>query len=352
MNDLLLEDETMYKALLNKDSQYEGIFYVGVKTTGVFCRPTCTARKPKKENVEFFRSIKDALSNGYRPCKICHPMEQTGNVPEYISRFMKELENKPHIRITDSFIRERQIDPNKIRRWFKKNHGVTFHSYQRMIRINRAIGNIKYGGNVASVAMDNGYDSLSGFQDAFKKATSIQPRQSRKKTVITVTRISTPLGPMLAGSTDEGICLLEFTDRRMLETELKGLERSLNAVILPGNSRFFPELNKQLEEYFNGKRKDFDLPLVMTGSDFQKKAWKALLDIPYGQVRSYKKQALEIGHENAVRAVGKANGDNKISIIIPCHRVIGENGNLTGYGGGIWRKQWLLEHEKGNTNLL
>lgn len=352
MNDLFLEDETMYKALLNKDSQYEGIFYVGVKTTGVFCRPTCTARKPKKENVEFFRSVKDALANGYRPCKICHPMEQKGNVPEYISRFMTELENKPHIRITDSFIRERQIDPNKIRRWFKKNHGVTFHSYQRMIRINRAIGNIKYGENVASAAMENGYDSLSGFQDAFKKATSIQPMQSRKKTVVNVTRISTPLGPMLAGATDEGICLLEFTDRRMLESELKYLERSLNAVILPGNSRFFPELNKQLEEYFNGKRKEFDLPLVMTGSDFQKKAWKALLEIPFGQVRSYKRQAIEIGQENAVRAVGKANGDNKISIIIPCHRVIGENGNLTGYGGGIWRKQWLLEHEKGNTKLL
>lgn len=348
MNDLTLDNEVMYQALLDKDSRYEGIFFVGVKTTGIFCRPTCTARKPKKENTEFFSTCKEALTNGYRPCRICHPMEQKGDVPDYIREFLKELELNPHVRISDSFIRERLIDPNKLRRWFKKNHGITFQSYQRLLRINRAIGNIKFGDNVAEAAMENGYDSLSGFQEALKKAANITPKESQHKTVVTMTRIATKLGPMIAGATEEGICLLEFADRRMIETELKYLERILNAVILPGESTYFKELKKELDEYFEGVRRTFDLPLVLSGSDFQKKAWKALLEIPYGETRSYKQQAMKIGFEKAVRAAGRANGENRIAIIIPCHRVIGENGNLTGYGGGIWRKQWLLKHEKEN----
>lgn len=348
MNDLTLDNEVMYQALLDKDSRYEGIFFVGVKTTGIFCRPTCTARKPKKENTEFFSTCKEALTNGYRPCRICHPMEQKGDVPDYIRKFLKELELNPHVRISDSFIRERLIDPNKLRRWFKKNHGITFQSYQRLLRINRAIGNIKFGDNVAEAAMENGYDSLSGFQEALKKAANITPKESQHKTVVTMTRIATKLGPMIAGATEEGICLLEFADRRMIETELKYLERILNAVILPGESTYFKELKKELDEYFEGVRRTFDLPLVLSGSDFQKKAWKALLEIPYGETRSYKQQAMKIGFEKAVRAAGRANGENRIAIIIPCHRVIGENGNLTGYGGGIWRKQWLLKHEKEN----
>ncbi|MCU7490789.1 MAG: bifunctional transcriptional activator/DNA repair enzyme AdaA [Bacteroidota bacterium] len=348
MNDLTLDNEVMYQALLDKDSRYEGIFFVGVKTTGIFCRPTCTARKPKKENTEFFSTCKEALTNGYRPCRICHPMEQKGDVPDYIRKFLKELELNPHVRISDSFIRERLIDPNKLRRWFKKNHGITFQSYQRLLRINRAIGNIKFGDNVAEAAMENGYDSLSGFQEALKKAANITPKESQHKTVVTMTRIATKLGPMIAGATEEGICLLEFADRRMIETELKYLERILNAVTLPGESTYFKELKKELDEYFEGVRRTFDLPLVLSGSDFQKKAWKALLEIPYGETRSYKQQAMKIGFEKAVRAAGRANGENRIAIIIPCHRVIGENGNLTGYGGGIWRKQWLLKHEKEN----
>ncbi|MGE5679376.1 MAG: bifunctional transcriptional activator/DNA repair enzyme AdaA [Bacillota bacterium] len=348
MNDLFLDNEIMYQALLEKDSRYEGLFFVGVKTTGIFCRPTCTARKPKKENVEFFETIKEALTNGYRPCKVCHPMEQAGNVPDYIKTFLQELELNPHIRISDSFIRDKQIDPNKLRRWFKKNHGITFQSYQRLLRINKAIGNIKFGDKIAEAAMENGYDSLSGFQEAFKKAANFRPKESTQKQVVTITRLSTPLGPMLAGAAENGICLLEFADRRMLEAEIKYLEKSLRAAVLPGDSPYFSELKKQLDEYFEGKRHEFDLPLVLIGSDFQKKAWQALLKIPYGQTRSYKQQANTVGLEKAVRAIGHANGENRISIIIPCHRVIGEDGSLTGYGGGIWRKQWLLKHEREN----
>ncbi len=151
---------------------------------------------------------------------------------------------------------------------------------------------------------------------------------------------------MLAGATDDGICLLEFVDRRMIETQIKRLKKLLNAEFIPGANKHFDELDKQLKEYFDGKRKEFDLPLVLDGTEFQKKVWKELQNIPYGETHSFEQQAIAIKNPKAVRAVAKANGDNRIAIIIPCHRVIGKDGKLVGYGGGIWRKQYLLNLEK------
>jgi AraC family transcriptional regulator of adaptative response/methylated-DNA-[protein]-cysteine methyltransferase len=138
----------------------------------------------------------------------------------------------------------------------------------------------------------------------------------------------------------------------MLETQLKRLNRLLHAECVPGCSRHFDELNKQLAEYFSGKRKEFDVPLVLSGTPFQQKVWAGLQTIPYGCTRSYKEQADAIGHASAVRAVAKANGDNRIAIIIPCHRVIGTDGKLVGYGGGLWRKRYLLDLESGRKALL
>jgi len=151
---------------------------------------------------------------------------------------------------------------------------------------------------------------------------------------------------MLAGATDEGICLLEFIDRRMLETQIERLKKSLKAEFIPGNNDHFELLSKEIEAYFDGDLKEFTVPLVIPGTAFQQKVWRALQEIPYGGTRSYKEQAERIGNPQAVRAVARANGDNRISIIIPCHRVIGSDGSLTGYGGGLWRKQFLLDIEK------
>lgn len=347
MENLFMPDKsTMYNALLNKDSSFEGIFFVGVKTTGVFCRPTCTARKPKEENVDFFSSIKEALQYGYRPCKVCNPMQLNGETPDWLKDLIKEIEEKKITKLNDADLRERNIDPARIRRWFKKHHGMTFQTYLRLLRVNRAFGQIKYGEKVIESAFDTGYESLSGFTETFKKITGFSPSNSKNKNIITVTRILTPLGPMLAGAIEEGICLLEFVDRRMLETQIKRLKKYLNAEFVPGQNKHFDELDKQLKEYFDGKRKDFDLPLILDGTDFQQKVWKELQRIPYGKTRSYQEQAVALGNPKATRAVAKANGDNRIAIIIPCHRVIGKNGQLVGYGGGMWRKQFLLNLEK------
>ena len=344
----LPDPETMYQALLNKDSAFEGIFVVAVKTTGIFCRPTCHARKPKLENVEFFASAKEALDYGYRPCKLCKPMKKYGETPDWLEPLLQEIQHNPGIKMRDYELRERGIDPARIRRWFKKHHGMTFQAYLRALRINQAFGTIKHGETVSASAFDSGYESLSGFSKSFTETMGFAPGKSKTNHVITITRILTPLGPMMAGATEEGICLLEFTDRRMLETQIKRLKKHLGRELVPGKNKYFEPLSREINEYFEGKRKRFSVPLVVPGTDFQKQVWEELQTIPYGKTRSYEAQAQAIGNPKAIRAVARANGDNRIAIIIPCHRVIGKDGSMTGYGGKIWRKEYLLELERNN----
>lgn len=338
----------MYKALVNKDVSYEGIFFAAIRTTGIFCRPTCNAKKPKEENVEFFKSTKEAILKGYRPCKVCNPLVKPGETPTYIKEIMESLSANPSIKIKDWDLIQKGIEPSKVRRWFLKNHGITFHAYQRMFRINAAFKKIQNGEQVTSAAFEAGYESLSGFNESFKIIFGVSPSNSKDKRIINITRLETPLGTMFAGAVEEGICLLEFSDRKMLETEFKSLAKALNANLIQGDNRHFKLLKEELAEYFDGKRQEFTVPLFTVGTEFQKSVWKELLTIPYGTTRSYLAQATSLGKVTAVRAVANANGMNHIAIIIPCHRVIGEDGSPTGYGGGIWRKKWLLDLEKEN----
>ncbi len=344
----MLTYQIMYKALVDKDVSYEGTFIAAVKTTGIFCRPTCTARKPKKENVEFYSTTKEAILKGYRPCKVCNPLEKLGETPNYIKNILKELNDNPSLKFKDWDLTQQGVEPSKIRRWFLKNHGITFQAYQRMYRINSAFKKIQNGEPVTSVAFDTGYESLSGFTDSFKSIFGVSPSNSKDKQIINITRLETPLGTMFACAAEQGICLLEFTDRKMLETELKSLAKQLNANIIQGANKHFDLLRRQLDEYFEGKRKEFTIQLFTPGTEFQQSVWKVLQTIPYGSTYSYKQQAIALKKPDAFRAVANANGMNRISIIIPCHRVIGEDGNLIGYGGGLWRKKWLLDLEKQN----
>lgn len=335
--------DEMYSALLDRNSHYEGIFIVGVKTTGIFCRPTCSARKPKKENVEFFTDVAEALKNGYRACKICRPTKVVGESPAWLVPLLKTVEKLPDKKWKDFELSQMGYSPSRIRRYFKKQHGITFQAYLRMSRINQAFLKIKEGSAVAATAFAHGYESLSGFAETYKNMTGFSPGTNGD--VITMNRINTPLGPMMIGVTNEGLCLLEFTDRKMIETQIEVLKKRLKAEMITGTHPLIEKVQVQLKEYFEGERKQFDVPLVVPATDFQSKVWKALLEIPFGVTRSYKQQSSVVGNVKAVRAVARANGENRISIIIPCHRIIGSDGSIVGYGGGIHRKQWLLKHE-------
>ena len=193
-----------YNAVVRKDSTYEGIFFVAVKTTMVFCRPTCNARKPKTENVVFYGNAKEALLNGYRPCKVCRPMQPLGTTPEFIRGILKDLDDQPYVKIRDSDLVKKGIEANLVRRWFKRNHNMTFHTYQRMLRINRAFNNITNGEPVTDAAFDNGYKSLSGFNENYKTMLGKAPTKSDGKGVINITRFTTPLGPMFGCATKDG----------------------------------------------------------------------------------------------------------------------------------------------------
>ena len=336
----------MYQASYEKNSDFEGVFWMAVKTTGIFCRPTCTARKPKPENVEFFDNTKDAIQKGYRPCKVCKPLVNPDETPLDIRKLLIELSENPGLKVKDVDLVERGLQPATVKRWFLKYHGMTFHAFQRMYRINSAFKKLQQGDTIMDVALDNGFESLSGFNESFKSIFGTSPKNSKMEKIVDLKRIETPLGIMIACANENGICMLEFSDRKALPTELKEISKHFDANIVQGENPHFKTLEKELEEYFEGKLKDFTVPLAPVGTDFQKKVWEILRTIPYGTTRTYQQQADILGNPKAVRAVANANGLNKISIIIPCHRVIGTNGTLTGYGGGIWRKQKLLELEK------
>lgn len=163
--------------------------------------------------------------------------------------------------------------------------------------------------------------------------------------MITTKTIKTPVGNMIAGATDNGICLFDFEFRTMMPVIRRRLTTFLQDDFSNGNHRHIDALQHQLDEYFSGDRKIFQLPLIFLGTEFQQRVWQALTDIPYGETRSYLQQSKVLGDEKAIRAVARANGENCIAILVPCHRVLGSDGSLTGYAGGLKAKKWLLEHE-------
>jgi len=167
------------------------------------------------------------------------------------------------------------------------------------------------------------------------------------KAIIDYIEFPTPIGTLCAGATDQGICLLDFTDKNRGEAECKDLCKKLSAVIQSGSNPYLDQVKTELSEYFSGDRRQFSVPLHTPGTDFQRSVWRVLQDIPYSETRSYKQQAAALNNPGAIRAVASANGRNRVSIIIPCHRVIGSDGQLVGYGGGLDRKKWLLDFEAG-----
>ena len=201
--------------------------------------------------------------------------------------------------------------------------------------------------DTTGAALAIGYESLSGFREAFQNWFGQSPTKSKSAAKpILMNRILTPLGPMVVAATASNICLLEFADRRMLETQLKRVQQIHKSVFAPGTNDLIGRLELELKQYFSGERRGFTVPINATGSKFQMQVWDRLQNIPYGSTISYVELANDIDNPGAQRAVGRANGDNRFAIVIPCHRVIRRDGTLSGYGGGIWRKQWLLDHER------
>lgn len=344
--ELLPPSDMMYRALVNRDSSFEGIFFVGVRTTGIFCRPTCPAKKPARENVDFFATPSEALHDGYRPCLRCRPMDPNERAPKLIERLRAEVERAPGGRLTDKELTALAIDPSTARRQFRRHYGMTFQAYHRARRMGLALRSVRKGGRVDHAQSDSGFESASGFREAFVRVFGDPPTAAKQHGCLIAERIDTPLGTMVAVADDDGLRLLEFADRRALEREIGVLRSRLRTNVVPGEHRHLHAIRKQLAGYFAGTRLDFDVPLAPVGSEFQVRTWDVLRSIPAGETRSYSWMAERLKVPGARRAVGRANGTNMLCLVIPCHRVIRADGTLCGYGGGVWRKKWLLDHER------
>lgn len=333
----------LFRAVLDRDTSFDGRFVFAVRTTGVFCRPGCSARAPKRENVHFFANTDAALAAGFRACKRCTPLAPRGAVPPDVRALIDEVKSGA-VRVTDAALAERGLDPSTVRRRFQAAVGQTFHAFQRAARLGRAAAALQSGADVLTGAAAAGYASTSGFYDAFASHFGTTPAGRSPRLFGEL--VDTPLGAMLAVACNEGLCLLEFTDRKALASELADLRTRCDSAIAFAPHRHTTQVARELAEYFAKTRTSFDVPLAPFGTPFQRAVWDALLAIPHGSTARYAEQAARLGRPSAVRAVAAANGANRLAIVIPCHRVIGSDGSLTGYAGGLWRKRRLLEHER------
>jgi AraC family transcriptional regulator, regulatory protein of adaptative response / methylated-DNA-[protein]-cysteine methyltransferase len=341
-----LTEEEMVAAWQRRDPDYDGLFCFAVKTTGIFCRPSCPSR-PKRDNIQFFPTIGAAIQAGFRPCKRCQPELANGQPPEWISTLMRRATEAPDQTIKAADLRAEGVSPERLRRWFQKHLGMTFAAWCRGLRLSEAFTRIRRGRPMDDVILGHGFESHSGFRSAFTKAFGRPPGRSAACERLVVALFETPLGPMLAAASDQGVCQLEFADRRGLERSYAEMRRRFRLPVVPGDSAILTQLREELRGYFGGERREFDTPVVLTGTDFQERVWSELRRIPFGRTASYETIAQRIGSRTACRAVARANGTNRLYLLVPCHRVIAKDGSLSGYGGGVWRKQRLLDLERG-----
>ena len=342
----LPDHDTLYDALIVRDAAYDGHAYVCVSSTGIFCRLTCPARKPKRGNCTFFGTIGECIEAGYRACKRCHPLAPMAQADPAIASLLAALDERPDYRWRESDIERMGFDLSTVRRSFKRQFGMTFLEMARQRRLRDGFETLARGGAVIEGQIDAGFESASAFREAFAKLIGKAPGNLSRTPLLYADWIATPLGDMLTLASRSQLHLLEFFDRTALPSEISKLDRFAKGEIGIGRTDASDQIRGELQAFFDGTSDQFETPLALHGSDFTRQVWHALRDIPAGITRSYSQVARTIGRPSATRAVARANGANQIALVIPCHRVIGADGSLTGYGGGLWRKQKLLEIER------
>lgn len=339
-------DDVLYDALIARDQAYEGFAYSAVRTTGIFCRLTCAARKPKRENVVFFGSIAECLEAGFRPCLRCRPMNRPDDSDPTIVTLLDALGREPERRWCEADVVAMGFDPSTARRAFKRRFGISFLEMARLRRVGQAAVSLASGASVIDAQLDAGFESGSGFRAAIARLLGNTPARLRGRTMLRADWIETPIGPMVAIADPHALHLLEFADRKALASEIRKVQEQTGSAIAAGRFAPIDSIAVDLSRYFYGCSAPFRTHLAAYGTPFERAVWEALRRIPAGSTQSYASLAADLGRPGASRAVARANGANQVAIVIPCHRVIGADGDLAGYGGGLWRKRWLLEHER------
>ena len=336
-----LDPDTAWAAFMRRDRAWDGRVIGAVHTTGIYCKPSCPARRPKRENVTFYLSTEEVRAAGFRPCLRCKP-DEVGRYREAVASAVKLIEQAQEVPTLAELAGAVGYAPHHFQRIFKRDLGVSPAEYARGLRNQRTETALRANDRVTDAVYEAGYQSPSGFYNDAKERLGMTPsawRDGGRGETIRWTTFDSPLGQMLIAATSKGICRLTFDDN---EASLKRLFPKSTIVEDEGALRGLVEgalaaIDKPLAAP--------DLPIDVAGTAFQEAVWRELRKIPAGETRSYAEIAAAIGHPKAVRAVGTANGDNHICVLIPCHRVIRSDGSLGGYGGGIDRKKKLLATE-------
>jgi AraC family transcriptional regulator of adaptative response/methylated-DNA-[protein]-cysteine methyltransferase len=335
-----IDIEAAWTAFERRDRTWDGRVIGAVKTTGIYCKPSCPARRPKRENVEFFLDGEAARSAGYRPCLRCKP-DEVGRDREAVASAVRIIESADEPPLLADLADAVGYAEHHFQRIFTRDMGVSPAAYARAIRARRAMEHLEEDKSVTEAIYDAGYQAPSRFYADAKERLGMTPsawRDGGRGVTIRFVTADSPLGPMLIAATDKGICRMTFQeDERALRT------RFPNAEIRPDDGTISAWVEQALAQI--ERPSSHDLPIDVRGTAFQEKVWQELRKIPLGETRSYADVARAIGEPDAVRAVGTANGSNPVSVLVPCHRVIRSDGTLGGYGGGLPNKRKLLEAE-------
>ena len=347
-NVVRLDVDSAWAAFERRDRGWDGRVIGAVKTTGIYCKPSCPARRPKREHVEFFATAEEARGAGYRSCMRCKP-DEVGRDREAVAKAVKLIETAEEPLTLDELADGVGYAPHHFQRIFKRDLGVSPAEYARALRNRRTETALKANGRVTDAVYDAGYSGPSSFYSDAKERLGMTPsawRNGGRGETIRWTHFDSPLGRMLIAATSKGICRLTFDD------SVNSLQRLFPQATIVEDAGGLKELVEGALEAIESPRAAHQLPIDVAGTAFQEAVWRELRKIPVGETRSYAEIAAAIGQPTAVRAVGTANGDNHVAVLIPCHRVIRSDGTLGGYAGGLDRKRKLLSNEQRRGSLL
>lgn len=343
------DDQARLAAVRRRDPRADGQFYYAVKTTGVYCRPSCAARPARPENVQFYLAPAAAERAGYRACKRCRPEREsaTEDRDRVLSLVRKRLETAGASVSLAELAEAAQLSPYHLHRLFKKHAGMTPREYAAAVRLQRAGSELRDGASVTQAIYGAGYASSSRFYEADSGALGVMPRALRQGSaggeVRSVVKCCS-LGQVLIAATRRGVCTIAFGDTKAeLDDVLK--ERFPRAELQPADAEL-ETLADRVVAMIETSELASDLPLDLVGTAFQRRVWRALQEIPAGETRSYAQIAQRVGSPEAVRAVGSACGKNPVAVVVPCHRVVASSGKLGGYRWGLERKKVLLAREQ------
>jgi AraC family transcriptional regulator of adaptative response/methylated-DNA-[protein]-cysteine methyltransferase len=336
-----LDADTAWAAFMRRDRTWDGRVIGAVHTTGIYCKPSCPAKRPNRENVTFYATTQEARQAGFRPCLRCKP-DEIGRDREGVAAAVKLIEDADEAPSLAEIASAVGYAPHHFQRIFKRDLGVSPAEYARALRNRRAENALRQNGRVTDAVYDAGYSGPSGFYSDAKERLGMTPsawREGGRGETIRWTHFDSPLGQMLIAATSKGICRLTFDD------SVESLRRLFPKATIVEDSGGLRGLVEGALAAIDQPLAARELPIDVAGTAFQEAVWRELRKIPPGETRSYAQIAAAIGQPTAVRAVGTANGDNHVAVLIPCHRVIRSDGSLGGYAGGLDRKRKLLAAE-------